>query len=192
MRAQQRGARRPAGGELAGPAVSRVRYAGWLAFCFLAGPAPVAMAAVFYWIHCGELELLDWLILAQAGVFVVGYLLFALLAVAGGQHTSRANPVRIAQLVHGLGYRSAVLIALASLLSFENGRYLLFAIGLAHENVAGAWFLLTMYWLSALACATFVLRLAGWWSFRHIAPRCRPTRSAASPAQTVTTVTAAD
>jgi hypothetical protein len=148
-----------------------LRYTGWWAFCFLAGPAPLAMAAVLYWIHCGEMDFLDGLILVQVGVLFVSYLLFVLLAVARSQRLYDANPVRVAQLVHGLGYRSAVLIVLATLLSFENARYLLFAMELAHENVAGSWVLLTLYWLSALACATFVLRLAGWWTFRHITLR---------------------
>jgi hypothetical protein len=148
-----------------------LRYTGWWAFCFLAGPAPVVLAAVLYWVYCGELEFLDWLILVQAGALVVSYLLFALLAVTRSQRLYDANPVRVAQLVQRLGYRAAVAIVLASLLAFEHARYLLFAIGLVHENVVGGWFLLTTYWLSALACATFLLRLVGWWCYRHVAAR---------------------
>ncbi len=148
-----------------------LRFTGRWTFCFLAGPAPVAMVAVLYWIYCGELEFLDWIILAQAGVFVVSYFLFALLAVSRSQRLYDANPVRVAQLVQSLGYRAAILIVLTSLLSFAHGSAIVSAIGVAHENAIGGWFLLTLSMISGLACATFLLRLAGLWSFRHAAPR---------------------
>jgi hypothetical protein len=148
-----------------------LRYAGWWAFCFLAGPAPVGMAAIFYWVYCGELEFLDWVILTQAGVLAVNYFLFALLAVARSQRIYEANPVSVAQLVKGLGYRAVVAIVLFSVLVFEHARYLIFAIGVTHESVFNGWFLLTMYWLSALASATFLFRLVGWWCFCRIPTR---------------------
>jgi hypothetical protein len=148
-----------------------LRYTGWWAFCFLVGPAPMGMAAILYWIYCGELEFLDWLILIQAGVLAVNYFLFALLAVTRSQRIYDANPVRVAELVQRLGYRAAIVIVLLSVLVFEHARYLIFGIGVAHESVLNGWFLLTMYWLSALAAATFLFRLVGWWCFCHIPAR---------------------
>ena len=99
------------------------------------------------------------------------YFLFALLALARSQRIYDANPVRVAELVHKLGYRAVIAIVLFSVLVFEHARYLIFAVGVTHESVFSGWFLLTMYWLSALATATFLFRLVGWWCFCHVPTR---------------------
>src|SRR5205823_5375843 len=43
----------------------------WL-ICFLAGPVIPAGVSVLYWIRCGELTLLDWMILAELHMVAVG------------------------------------------------------------------------------------------------------------------------
>jgi len=145
-----------------------LRYSASWAYCFLAGPGPLLMAATFYWVYCGEMEFLDWLILAQVGILATGYFLFALLALTRSKHLYDVNPLRIARLVHALGYRSAVAVLLASWLAYEHGRLILFAVGEAHEDAFAGWFLLMMYWLSALASFAFLLRLVGWWCHEHV------------------------
>jgi len=142
-----------------------LRYTGWWLFCFLAGPAPLGIAALGYWIYCGDLEVLDWLILLQAGVMAVGYWLFALLAVTRTGRIYNANPLQIAALIRCLGYRAGVAVLIAFLLVFEHARLILIGIGVAHENGFSGWFVLTLYWLSALAAMTFLLRLVGWWYY---------------------------
>jgi hypothetical protein len=144
-----------------------LRYTGIWVYCLLVGPAPLALAALFYWVHCGELEFVDWFILIEAGVLAIGYGLFAVVAVARSQRLYDANPLQIAKLARQLGYRAAVVVALASLLVFEHARLILMAVGVAHENPFAGWFLLTLYWLSALASLVFLLRLVGWWCYCH-------------------------
>jgi hypothetical protein len=159
-----------------------LRYAGWWAYTFLIGPAPVYLGMLFYWIHCGELEFLDELILVQAGVLASSYWFFALVAVAQRERLWAANPLRVAQLVHALGYRAAVAIVLVSLLAYEHARLLLFAIGQTHEDRVAGWFLLTLYLTSALAALAFVLRLVGWWCYRTSQTRSLAGMTSASAA----------
>jgi hypothetical protein len=143
-----------------------LRYAGWWAYTFLIGPAPVGLGMLYYWIHCGDLEFLDELILAQAGVLAVSYWLFALVALTRSGRLWDANPLRVAQLVHELAYRAAVAIVLVSFLAYEHGLLLLFAVELAHQSRVAGWLLLTLYLTSALTALAFVLRLVGWWCYR--------------------------
>src|SRR6185369_6878960 len=63
----------------------------WL-FCFLAGPAILVAGGFCYWLHCGNADLVDKLILAELGVFAFGGWLLVVLAVSQRGRILDANP----------------------------------------------------------------------------------------------------
>jgi hypothetical protein len=154
--------------------LTTLRYAGRWLFCFLAGPVALAGIAVDYWIHCGDPDFWDRLILIELGVAAVGYWLFAVLAVTRTDRLRDANPWRVAELVRGLGYRSAVAVAIASALAWINGWLMLGAVEAHHEEGFSGWLLLVFAWVGGLASAAFLLRLVGLWCFRAFLPKVYP------------------
>jgi len=144
----------------------------WL-WCFLAGPAELAALALLYWLHCGDLDALDRLILGELGLAALGYWLFALLAVTRGGRLRDANPLRVAELMHRLGYRSAVTVVAAALLAYPHGRLLLAAVAEVHRFALNGFFALALWWFSALVCAAVLLRIVGLWCYRNAATRPR-------------------
>jgi hypothetical protein len=140
-----------------------LRYAGRWLFCFLAGPVVFVAAAVIYWVHCGDPDLLDQVILAECGVLAVGYWLLAILAATRTDRFLDANPVRVAELARRLGARAAVAVLLACVLVFLHGRWVLAGIEATHRIGFVGWLVLTVSWSSALACGAFLLRLVGLW-----------------------------
>jgi hypothetical protein len=144
----------------------------WLV-CLLAGPVPLLLLGIYYWIWCGDLDLLDWLILAELSFGAVGYGLFALLAVTRSERLRDANPVQVAELVRALGVRAAAFAVAAWLLVLVHGWLLLSVIQDDLQQPGSqfsGWLLLTLSWFSALCCATFLLRLLGLSSFRRLGP----------------------
>jgi hypothetical protein len=136
----------------------------WLV-CFLAGPVVPAVAGFFYWLYCGDPDVLDWVILAELGVLAVGYWLLLLLAVSRRDRLLDANPVRVEELVNRLGPRLVLVIFAASLVALAHGYWLLVAVQDLHRNLSPAQLFLGC-WLSALFLATFLFRLLGVWCHR--------------------------
>jgi hypothetical protein len=137
----------------------------WLG-CFLAGPVVLAAAAVLYAIRCGDPDLWDWLILAELGIGTVGYWLLALLAVSRGSGLQDANPVRVAELAHRLGYRAVVAVLGAAVLVLSHGTALLVALQELHREPGLGWLWLAGCWSGSLFGAVFLFRLLGVWCHR--------------------------
>jgi hypothetical protein len=137
----------------------------WL-FCFLAGPVLLAGGAVYYWIHCGDVDGLDFLILAELGALALGYWLFALVA-ATRAGLRAANPWRVAELVQSLGYRAAIAVLLLFLVALYHGRLAVGALAELHRFGGGGFFQLCFCWFSALVCLAFVFRLVGLWCYQR-------------------------
>ena len=125
----------------------------WVA-CFLAGPVIPAALAFFYWLYGGAYSLVDWLIELELCSLAVSYWLFALVSVHEHDRLRDLNPVRVADLVHRLGYRAAVLAALASAFALVHGAFIL---------SEPSWMQTGGACLSGMACATFLFRLTGVW-----------------------------
>jgi hypothetical protein len=147
-----------------------VGTARWLA-CLLTGPVVLILVAGNYWIWCGELDLLNELILLELSFFAAGYGLFTLLAVTRSGRLLDANPVRVATLVHTLGPRTAVFAVAAWLLLLGHG-WCLLAVAQnllpAPGGTFAGWVSLILCWFSSLFCATFLLRLLGLWSYHKL------------------------
>jgi hypothetical protein len=154
-------------------------YAGRWLLCFLAGPVLPAGAALAYWLHCGELDPLDLLILAELGTLAVGYWLFAVLAVTRTGRLRDANPLQVAALCHRMGYRAVVATLLTALLSYVHVFFALSAAAEVHRSILGGWFWLNLCWFSGLSCAAFLLRMVGLWC--HRIPPAHGERGASAP-----------
>lgn len=143
-----------------------LRSAGtWLA-CFLVGPAVSAATALAYWIHCGPLIFLDYVILTELMLFTVAYGLFVVLAAIQRDRLRDANPARVAELVHRLGYRAAVAALVAFVLVLTNGFLTVIGLQELHREPALGWLLLGSAWLLFLFGGTFLFRLLGVWCYR--------------------------
>lgn len=137
----------------------------WL-YCFLAGPSLLIGAALLYWVHCGEMDSLDRLILAELGIVAAGYWLFGLVAVTRTRRLLDANPYRVAALAHALGYRAVIVVVALSLILWPHADLLLQALAHMHHSGLGGFCQLTLVWLSLLACLTILFRLIGLWCQR--------------------------
>src|SRR5262249_9991349 len=120
-----------------------VRWPGWdlgLAFrslvtwllAFASVPAPLAVVGVYHWLYTGDLQVVDWIILAEIGIVGSGYWLLAVLAVCQSERLRDANPWRVAELAERLGWRSLVLAAKAGLLFLSHGLFAFYTAGVLH------------------------------------------------------------
>jgi hypothetical protein len=134
--------------------------------CFLAGPGVPAAVAAAYWMQCGDPGLVDWLILGELAVLTVGYDLLVLAAVSEGGRLRDANPYRVIDLAHRLGYRAAVVAVLGSALALAHGFFGVFAAAELHREVPVGAALLAACWFSGMFWATFLFRLLGVWCHR--------------------------
>jgi hypothetical protein len=137
----------------------------WLV-CFLAGPVVPAVGAYFYWLHGGDLGVLDWLILAEMVIVAVGYWLLAILAASRRDRLLDANPLRVADLVERVGPRVVLAVGLVTLLVLAHGLGIFFALEQMHVNTLGGLVCLFLCWLGMLFGTTFVFRLVGLWCYR--------------------------
>jgi hypothetical protein len=134
----------------------------WL-YCFVAGPLGLVPVGLLYWMHCGDLAFLDWLILSQIGVVAVGYWLLAVLAVARRDRTLDANPVRVAWLFALLGPRAIAAALLGSAIALVHGYLIIVAWQEFHRDPGYGALLLAFSCLDGLFWATFLFRLLGVW-----------------------------
>jgi hypothetical protein len=140
----------------------------WLA-CFLAGPIIPASVAYLYWTQCGDMEVVDWLILAELGIVALSYSLLAIVAVSVSDRLMDANPVQIIALVQRVGLRLPTVILVAAAVLLGHGLLAVKAIAFMHQQ-ASAFLLLAGYWLSVFFLATFLFRLLGLWCYQTRVP----------------------
>lgn len=146
----------------------------WL-YCFLAGPIVPASLAVYFWFYGGDLKFGDWAIVAELGVFAAGYWFLAIASANERNRLRDANPVRVGQLVHRLGYRAVVPVLIAPALGFAHMLAGLSALAMLHDKTFVGWLLLTGCWFSALFWSAFLFRLLGVWCYRlPYLPQPRP------------------
>jgi hypothetical protein len=143
----------------------------WLT-CFLAGPIVPAGLSILYWIHAGDLGLLDKLIVAELNTLAIAVWFLLLLSLNYHERLRAVNPVRVLGLIQRLGHR---LVALAlfmavMLLAFAGSAW----VGLEklHHGVAQGWLWLFLSWMSGMFFASFVFRWVGVW-FYWDRLRCR-------------------
>lgn len=136
----------------------------WL-ICFLAGPVVPVAGGILIWIHGGDLEILDWIILAEAVLLAITYWFLLLMAVNQRDHLRALNPARVVEMIQDLGHRLVGLAFFASVVGLAHGWLASVALERLHRDVASGWFLLFLTWVSGIFFATFLFRWAGVWFY---------------------------
>jgi hypothetical protein len=157
--------------------VSRPRFdyllraaAQWLV-CLGAGPILLLAAAAAYWIHCGDMQAVDWLIVVELLGLASGILLASLVVTNPSGSFRRLHPVAILQVTRALGWWFAgtsligagIILGLGYLASFA-------AVHLRDEPVVTTLWL-GVGWFGALAGMAFVFRRLGLWYYEAISGR---------------------
>ncbi len=146
-----------------GPAARSSVY--WI-ICFLAGPIVPAGLAVFFWINSGDLQWIDWAILAELGVVAGAYWFFVMLSVSRAGRLRDVNPVVVFDLIDRLGLRAIVLVLVTSASLITHVVLAILALETFHEEPAAGVALLFAALTSGLFWATFFFRLLGVWCYR--------------------------
>jgi hypothetical protein len=155
--------------------VGRVRWPGgdlllvvkslgrWL-LVLLTGPVPLAAVGFSYWLHAGDLGLLDYVILAELGVLGVTYAVLGVAAAGERQRVRDANPCAAARLAYRLGAR-ALVVPVAAALAVIHGWLAVTALTDVHDRGAAV-LMLPLSGVSGMFLATFLFRLMGMWCYR--------------------------
>jgi hypothetical protein len=135
---------------------------------FLSVPAPLAVLGFYYWLYCGDLALVDWVILLELGVVGAGYWLLAVLAVSRSGRLRDANPWRVVELAGHLGWRVLAAAGLAGVLILAHTWLAFWTAGVLHDRLILGLLLAVGCWLSWLNWATVLFRVLGiWWYWRE-------------------------
>jgi hypothetical protein len=130
-------------------------------------PAPLALIGFYYWLYSGDLEVVDWVILCELGLFGAGYWLLAVLAVSRGERLRDLNPVRVAEMAEKLGWRSLAAAAMAGVLFLGHAYLAYWTTAMLHDSVGGGLLLALFSWMSFMYWATFLFRVLGVWCWRR-------------------------
>jgi hypothetical protein len=136
----------------------------WLA-CFLAGPVIPAGIGIVYWMHCGDPDLVDRIILSELAAVALGYWLLQVLAAREAGNWF-ADPATVVQLFLRIGPRTLFVAAAVTALCYYYFRLLVF--GMVRWHIDGLVGIGHMAYaqLTLLFGATALLRILGVWSFR--------------------------
>jgi hypothetical protein len=141
----------------------------WLV-CLGAGPIIPAAAAWWFWLDCGETNLLDTLILGELGTVAMGYWLLAIVSVGQNGLLQDAAPFRVADLVERLGCRFLAFAFVAAGAAVMHLYLMSSAIFDFPRTPVRSVVVLAGCWLSLLYWATFVVRYMGLWCHRVKSP----------------------
>jgi hypothetical protein len=131
----------------------------WL-LCFFAGPALFAGAAVAFWLHGGDPDLVDQFIVAELSAVAAGYWLLAILAAADGGRVI-AGPQAVAALFRRLGVWSCAALLAALTLAFFVGRFAVNSLEEYHRSWFFGGFHLSCAGVAGVFLAVFFLRYLG-------------------------------
>jgi hypothetical protein len=143
----------------------------WL-ICFLAGPVLPAGLSIVYWIHAGDLGLLDKLIVAEINILAIAVWFLLLLSLNYHERLRAVNPARVLGLIRRLGHRLAGLALFMAVMLLA----LVWSASVGLEKLlhgaAQGWLWLFLSWTSGMFFASFTFRWVGIW-FYWDRLRCR-------------------
>jgi hypothetical protein len=136
---------------------------------FLAGPAALAGAGVGYWIYCGELTIVDGVILTEIAIAAAGWWLIALLVAAvrpACGELSRAGswlpaPHVVLRTAQAMKWDTARLTLLATVVVVGHSLAGWFSISWVHEHFFAGIALMFVIWSSCLYFSAFAFRRLG-------------------------------
>jgi hypothetical protein len=147
------------------------------ALCFAAGPAFLVYFAFRHWLYCGDVKVIDALILVELTMPAIGYWMIAMLVLAGRPDLSRVSPAQVFKAICQLGLRGLLAIVAATILAFVHLCVAAGAVMLLHRSWLAGLVILWFCWFSAWQCSTYALWTLGSWYHR-----CRATRRASGNA----------
>jgi hypothetical protein len=151
------------------PAVTSV--ARW-AFCFAAGPAILMFFAFRHWLYCGDVKVIDAVILVELTMPAIGYWMIAMLVLAGRHDLSHVSPWQVLKALRRLGLRGLLAIVAATVLGFVHLCVAAGAVMLLHRSWLAGLVILWFCWFSAWQCSTYALWTLGSWYHRcRVSPR---------------------
>lgn len=128
---------------------------------FLGGPVFFAGLTLWFWVHTGRVLVIDRLIIGELTLVMSCYWLFSLAQVALSPWPRFANPVRVAELVHKLGFRFIILSMGAGGFAWLVLEFLIHAVKPIEHSAA---VLVTLgQAVLCIACGSALLRLTGMW-----------------------------
>lgn len=132
----------------------------WLA-CFLAGPAFLFGSALGYWLYCGDLTVIDWIILAELAFAGVGWWLVAILLTNVDNTLRVPMPRQVIRLAWGMGRKTVELTALASAVFVTHLFAATYGIGHLHDQPVTSFALLCVAATTGLYLTAFTFRRLG-------------------------------
>jgi hypothetical protein len=133
--------------------------------CFVFGPVVVLVAGYLFWLNAGDMQFLDWLLLAEASFVASSYWLLALVACAEADNVRQATPLGVVRTIRRLGWRALIATTFFFAAVMLHGLWSEAALAEIHRSSAAGWFSLWCCSLSALACMAFLMRWLGVSSF---------------------------
>jgi hypothetical protein len=141
------------------------------ALCFAAGPAFLVYFAFRHWLYCGDVKVIDALILLELTMPAIGYWMIAMLVLAGRPDLSRVSPAQVFKAICRLGLRGLLAIVAATILAFVHLCVAAGAVMLLHRSWLGGLVILWFCWFSAWQCSTYALWTLGSWHHGRRASR---------------------
>ncbi len=156
-----------------GPAVTS--FVKW-ASCFVAGPAFLLYEALRYWVLCGDVTLVDGLILAELTIPALGYWLIGVLVLTKRPELIVPLPWHVLKAARNLGARrigpAAIVLTAAAGIHLWLG---VNALVLLHSSWLVGLILLWICWFSVWQCGALSQRTLGSWYVRSERTRAEST-----------------
>jgi hypothetical protein len=146
--------------------VGAIRSAAAALLAILGGPVVLMITSFFYWLQCGDLGVVDWLILLELNLLAVGYAFLAFASSARNGRLRDGGPVSVAGVIHRLGGRVVVAALVSALLSLAGGLLALGGCEKLARGMLSGWGLLGAGCMAGLVTATIFFRLVGVWYYR--------------------------
>jgi hypothetical protein len=132
----------------------------WLG-CFVMGPALLFAGAFGYWLYCGDLTVIDWMILVELCYAGVGWWLLALLLTNLDDTLRVATPGMIIRTARAMRWETAGLTAMAAIVFLGHFFFAAYAISQLHVTPLSSFPLLWVCWCSGLYLTAFIFRRLG-------------------------------
>lgn len=132
---------------------------------FISGPAVLIYLALRYWIHCGDVTVIDGLILVELTAPAIGYWIMELLVLAERTDLVYASPMQVLNAIRRLGRRALLATVGITLAVFVYVCVGACAVMLLHSGWLAGLLLLCLCWYSAWECGAFALRIVGFWYY---------------------------
>jgi hypothetical protein len=116
-----------------------VRFGAQALWCFLLGPIVPVTIAYFFWLNCGDPELIDRLILWELLMAALVYWIMAALAVHQSNRFRDANPLAVWALIKRRGWRLPVTAASIAIAVIGTGPSAIDSVVALHRG-PGGWF----------------------------------------------------